>query len=195
MPRQIIVVDIETTGLHPKAAILEVAAVNVDTGEELCFAPHVDRQAFAEAEGTAMQINRYFERGVHARMLSQDYTALRYTHLREMLTDNVFAASNPAFDSRHIARAQWTNPGEYVAFGMKALTRDIGTPWHYRMLDLSAYAAGVLALDPTELPGAHAVCELLGVENEEEHSALGDARATAECFRRLMAMNEGLVRI
>lgn len=172
MPRQIVVVDIETTGLHANAKILEVAAVNVGTGEELYFAPHVDGDAFKWAEGRAMQINRYFERGVWDHVLTQDATHDRYIKLAEMLVDNTFAGSNPTFDSSRLP---------------------IGNGWHHRLLDLSAYAAGVLGLHPGELPGAHTVCELLGVENEEEHSALGDARAAAECFRRLIQMNEGKV--
>lgn len=173
MPRQIVVVDTETTGLHEDAVILEVAAVNVETGEELYFAPHVDCQAFAEASGHAMQINRYFERGVFEDELTLWATQDHYSKLEDMLEGNTFAGSNPTFDSTRLP---------------------IGNVWHHRLLDLSAFAAGVLGVHPGELPGAHAVCELLGVVNEEEHSALGDARAAAECFRRLMAMSEGLVR-
>jgi DNA polymerase-3 subunit epsilon len=39
MSRQLIVVDTETTSLKPDAGIVEVAAVNVDTGDELRFVP------------------------------------------------------------------------------------------------------------------------------------------------------------
>lgn len=169
MTRQIVVVDIETTGLHANAKILEVAAVNVVTGEELYFAPHVDGDAFKWAEPQALQINRYFERGVWDDMLTRDATKDHWNKLEDMLVDATFAGSNPTFDSSRIPIAE---------------------VWHHRLLDLSAYAAGTLGIHPGTLPGAHKVCELLGVVNEEEHSALGDARATAECIRKLMKLND-----
>lgn len=193
MPRQIIVVDVESTGLGKGAVILEVAALNLDTGEEIYFVPYVTQDQLGTAEPDAMRINRYYERGVYTKMLYPEVTLKRYEQLRKMLDGNTFAASNPTFDTRLISATRWVDAGEYVSFGSRAYEKPFGQPWHYRLLDLSAYAAGVLALHPGELPGAHKVCELLGVENEEEHSALGDARATAECFRRLMAMNEGRV--
>ena len=166
MSRQLVVVDIETTGLQHNAAILEIAAVNVDTGEEFYFVPYVDGEKFKWAEAKALQINRYFERGVFKDMRSQEETRkYYYPRLRSMLEGNTFGGSNPTFDSARLTM--------------------IGNVWHHRLADLAAYAAGVLGIDPTESPGAAKVCEMLGVVNECEHSALEDARATAECFRRL----------
>ncbi|WP_269086387.1 exonuclease domain-containing protein, partial [Mycobacteroides abscessus] len=42
MSRNLIVVDLETTGLGPQCAPIEVAAINVDTGETLEFVPYID---------------------------------------------------------------------------------------------------------------------------------------------------------
>lgn len=166
MSRQLIVIDVETTGLGKGADVLEIAAINVDTGEDLYFVPYLDNDRLKWADPKALQINRYYERGVWADMASEDDTRKYwYPRLRSMLDGNTFGGSNPTFDS-----------------GM--LTR-VGNVWHHRLADLSAYAAGVLGLPPTELPGLDRVCELLGVTNTEPHSAMGDAMATAACFHKL----------
>ena len=162
LDRQVICVDIETAGLQFGASVLEVAAVNLETGKYLSFVPHL-----AELKGMefqALQINRYFERGAWKDMLTAEETEEAYADLREMLRGNTFAGANPSFDSLRL-------PIEGV--------------WHHRLLDLQAYAMGVLNLPLHEMPSFAKVCELLEVENSDPHSALGDALATAECFRRL----------
>lgn len=169
-PRDIIVVDLETTGLHRGADILEVAALNMTTGKEFHFVPYFDPSRIDRDNLKALQINRYFERGVWEAMCTPEGTSQNFRYLKGMLQDNTFAGSNPAFDAGLLAGKVWG--------------------WHHRLLDLSAYAAGVLGIPPNELPGLQAVRELLGVVNEDEHSALGDVRATADCFRKLMDYNE-----
>ncbi|WPH57802.1 hypothetical protein [Mycobacterium phage WXIN] len=178
MTRQVIVVDTETTGLHKDAVILEVAAVNLTTGDEFHFVPYVSMEVFATAEPAALAINRYFERGLRRDMLSWADTSREYGGLANALRGNVLAGSNPTFDSRLLSKinlSRWPGDSSFL----------LGAPWHHRLLDLSAYAAGVLGLPLEELPGLHTVCEYLGVENDDPHSALADARATAECFRQL----------
>ncbi|MCG7607128.1 3'-5' exonuclease [Mycobacterium sp. CnD-18-1] len=171
MTRQLIILDVETTGLGPNAVPLEIAAVNVATMEEFRAVPHVTQPALAQAEPEALSINRYYERGVFKDALETvEANKNIYDWLKTMLSGNTLGGSNPTFDAQILS---------------KGITSDgpLGTPWHHRLWDISAYAAGVLGLD--ELPGLAKVCELLGVENDEPHSALGDARATAECFRKL----------
>lgn len=194
--RQLVVVDVETTGLGEGAAVLEVAAVNVDTGEELSFVPRVDWSVFNEAERDALDINRYFDRGLWRDMLSKEGTGDKYAQLSKMLTGNVFAGSNPTFDSMLIAvqkrRTSWSIP---LWGGCPPIKDDayykIGRVWHHRLGDLAAYAAGKLDIDPSELPGLDAVCDALGFSQpaETRHTALGDARAAAECFRILRRMS------
>lgn len=163
--RQVIVVDTETTGLDTETcAILEVAAINMETGETLRFVPFVDATSLAEAEPIALSVNRYYERRLFEEIESRAVTADSYKLLGDMLRGNTLAGSNPRFDAA-------------------VLKRVIGEVWHHRLPDLSSYAAGVLDLPLTELPGLEKVCVMLGVENDNPHSALGDARATAACFR------------
>jgi len=177
--RALIVVDFETTSLNMfYGKIIEVAAINTATDEVLYFAPYIDPVDLGNADGIAMQINRYYERGVWKQMLSEDATNSQYRQLAEMLSGNTFAGCNPAFDSQYLIQ---THPSTMF-------TNDL---WHYRLADLSAYAAGALGIPANELPGLADVCQRLGVDTGVQHSALDDAKAAAECFRRLTTMKTG----
>lgn len=173
--RQLIVVDVETTALRRDAAILEIAAINTATGEEFYLVPYVEPAYLAEADREALAINRYYERRLweHATSSEEENISV-YSKLKAVLSGNTLGGCNPAFDADF-------------------LKKKTGRVWHHRLADLSAYTAGALGLSLTELPGLHKVCELLGVTNEEEHSAMGDARATAECFRLLQSMIVGKI--
>lgn len=170
--RKLIVCDVETTGLSGEHVILEVAAVPL-RGVPIHFVPYVSHHDMADADPDALRINRYFERGVYRSKLSQSDTREQYSALHNLLDGNVFGGSNPRFDVAKLAK----------------VFRNYGFPWepsHHRLADLSVYAAGVLSIPVEELPGLDTVCELLGVVNREPHSAMGDAQATADCFRILM---------
>jgi DNA polymerase-3 subunit epsilon len=170
--RHLIVVDLETSGLTPGVhEPIEVAAINVDTEEVVSFVPYLDPNVLSNADPDALRINRYFERGVYKRALTYDATVQQYQQLWDMLRGNTLAGANPRFDVSMLLQATGT-PTE-------------GEVWHHRLADVSAYVAGALHLYPAELPGLAGCCELLGVINEGEHSALGDAKATVECFRTL----------
>ncbi|MFV8049900.1 exonuclease domain-containing protein [Mycobacterium sp. 48b] len=164
--RQLIVVDLETTGLNTATCWpLEVAAINTATGHEIRFNPFVTRSALGEADFQALQVNRYYERGSWEDMLaSAAENHVAYQELEKMLTGNTLGGSNPRFDAAVLARL-------------------MGEVWHHRLADLSAYAAPAMGLGPDELPGLAKVCEHFGITNYDEHSAYGDATATASCFR------------
>lgn len=173
--RDVIVVDVETTGLDPsRHGVIEVAWVSLDTGQRGQFVPpHRPNDVLLEADIRALQVNRYIDRIADA---PQDTTGDAASALLAMLDGNTLAGSNPRFDA---------------AFLQKMLTEgylpdyEFEPTWHHRLLDLSAYAAGVLDLSLGNLPGLSEVCDLLGVVNDAPHTALGDAMATAECFRIL----------
>lgn len=168
--RQLIVVDLETTGLntatcHP----LEVAAVNTATGKEIRFVPFISRSALGNADFQALQVNRYFERGSWEDMLvDEGANRVAYEELEEMLTGNTLGGSNPRFDAAVLARF-------------------MGEVWHHRLADLAAYAAPAMGLGPEELPGLAKVCEHFGITNHDEHSAYWDALSTVACFKAASA--------
>lgn len=181
--RDLIVVDVETTGLDPDYHLpIEVAAINMRTGEELYFVPLISPKALGQASGEALQINRYYERGVYKAMVpSGTETANYYDRLWQMLEGNTFGGSNPRFDARILCR------GAAIPIGDPDMNnRPREEVWHHRLADVASYAAGTLALHPAKAPGLADLCQRLGISVDEPHSALGDARATAECFNRLM---------
>lgn len=181
--RQIIVVDVETNGLDiDRHEAVEVSWVNLTTGDEGTFIPmHSPNDVLARAEITALQVNRYIDRIAHA---TKD-RGKELARLAEQLEGNTLAGSNPTFDSAMLRKLfnTWAGHGSDAYVFVPA--------WHHRLLDLSVYAAAILGLPPNLLPGLSDVCQLLGVENEQPHTAGGDAAATAECFRRLIARAEG----
>lgn len=187
--RELIVVDTETTGLNvEKHWVVEVAAVNVTTGEELYFVPALPSGALDAADGKALKLNGYFARDVYAHRLSSSAANKYWRQLWDMLDGNTLAGSNPTFDAAMLNRAAlWstipTKSGYQTTSDEDQLE---ASPWHHRLADLSAYAAGALNIAPTALPGLEAVCRSLHVNNDHPHAALADARATADCFRMLM---------
>jgi DNA polymerase-3 subunit epsilon len=171
--RQIIVVDVETTGLNAAIHVpVEIAWMNLDTGESGCFVSPHSSIDIANAQPKALEINGYHER---ISELPHD-KGVGVSQLHNQLLDNTLAGSNPTFDSLMLR----------IAFAHACYAPL--DPWHHRLLDLSAYTAGVLGLHPWALPGLSTVCELLDVVNTAPHTAMGDVDATAECFRKLMAV-------
>lgn len=169
MGRHLVIVDVETSGLRDFDACVEVAWLDVDTGARGAFVPAHDPAWVARyGQPAALNLNRYTERLADAPQ--DDGTELVRLYLA--LRGNALAGSNPGFDAGHLTTL-------FLAYDLTPIE-----PWHHRMPDVSNYAAGVLGLDPRELPGLAKVCELLGVE-PGDHTAERDVDATAACFARL----------
>ncbi|AYR01228.1 DnaE-like DNA polymerase III [Mycobacterium phage KiSi] len=179
MARHLIVVDLETTGLHDEAAPLEVALLNVDTGESMTFVPHVTYGQMEQAQQIALEVNGYFERKLWRDMLTEQQTAVAWSEVQDWLRGNTFAGSNPAFDSAIVAR-------QLVSHGATP-AETVGRVWHHRLADLAAYAAGKLDVDPAALQGLDDVAERLAVPVAARHTAIGDVLATGLCFDLLRA--------
>ena len=164
--RNLVIVDLETTSLDTATcAVLEVCAIDTTTGEEHHYVPYVSASQLGSADPKAMQINRYYERGVWEQRLDVDLTRIAWGTLADLLRGNTLGGSNPTFDAAVLARV----------LGEEA--------WHHRLADLSAYAAPAMGLGPHELPGLDAVCEHFDAANLDPHSAKGDAHAAAACFQ------------
>lgn len=170
MIRHMIVVDVETNGLDfARHEAVEVAWWNLATDERGQFIPRHDvAKVLAAADVKALQVNRYIDRIADQRT-DRDHTPA-FDALLAVLRHHTLAGSNPAFDARMLMK---------LYIGRSSLTPP---PWHHRLWDLSAYAAGVLGLD--ELPGLARVCELLNIP-APDHTAAGDVTATGRCFRAL----------
>lgn len=173
----LIVVDVETSGLDPTIHdVLEVAAIDLATGDELHFVPTPISSVWLEqSSAPAMRVNRYFERGVFEHQVDLETTRKRWETLGTMLDGNILAGANPAFDARFVDQAM----SHHVVECRR----------RYQLRDLATYAAGVLRTDPAAPTSSSEVYAALGITNEEAHSALGDARATAEAFNKLRALS------
>ena len=179
--REIIVVDVETTGLEvSRHTTVEVAWWHLGTGQRGRFVPpHRVSEVLSNADVSALRVNRYIDRLADA---DQDHDGSGARELADALHCNTLAGSNPAFDARFLTSMFF----DYEDCELAGLPT-----WHHRLLDLSAYAAGVLGLPPTELPGLSTVCELLEVTNAAPHTADGDVTATGNCFLELFARAVG----
>ncbi len=122
MSRQLIVVDTETTGLNPNtAAIIEIAAVNVATGEEVRFVPYVSPDQLAEASPEALHINRYYERALFREMLFSEHTTRAFTDLAVMLEGNTFGGSGPGLGAEPSTSACAVSAAAKVAATVAAM--------------------------------------------------------------------------
>jgi DNA polymerase-3 subunit epsilon len=165
--RQLILVDVETSGLdRARDVAVEIAWWNATTGEHDVFVPaHDVAWVLEHGDPEALRLNRYHDR---LSMAVQDADQSRLAVLGRQLAGNTMGGSNPGFDDDFVARLWLTNR-------------------HHRLFDIANYTAGFLGVDPTDLPGLERVCELLGVRNHAPHTAMGDVDAVRRC---LIALKE-----
>lgn len=175
--RPIVVVDVETNGLDPvRHQIVEVAWWNLDTGERDDFVPfHSVRDVLANADLKALQVNRYMDRiADRAGKPSED----REYRMYNTLAGATLLGSNVRFDAAMLAKLFATQ-----------IWMSEPEPWHYRLWELSSYAAGVLGLD--YLPGLAELAKRCGLP-ELDHSAAGDVTTTGQVFRWLRQIACGI---
>lgn len=184
MSRDVWVVDLETTGLDRSLHLpVEVAAISLKTGRQIHFVPFITGEALGQADREAMRINRYYERALYRDQLGLTASIRCYQDLFEYMGGQALAGANPRFDADMLMKGyDWLIQQDA---DLADLVDQVDEPWHHRLVDVCAYTAGQFNLPPDEMPGMARVCELLGVTNAAEHTALGDAQAAAECFRRL----------
>lgn len=155
--------DTETTGLNPTVhQVWEIAYALDDEPIQKGYVPHT----LVNADAKALEIGGYDER-------IPDLIAggpLDEYRLQSILIGRTLVAANPHFDASFL-NERWRTWGK--------------APWKYRMLDIEAYAAGVLGWDlPKGLAG---ICEALGV-TPGDHTAAGDVHALRKCHRALRAL-------
>jgi hypothetical protein len=185
VPRNIIVVDVETNGLNiARHQAVEVAWWNLTTDARGWFVPpHNVSEILGKADLKALQVNRYVDR-IAEREQDSDGDGLTTLHNQfsvydedlATFTQHTLAGSNPRLDAAMVNK---------LFAGSEFLEID---PWHYRLLDVGAYAMGALGLG--EVPGLWDVCQALGIP-PGDHSAEADVTATGLCLRALMKSAKG----
>ena len=159
--------DTETTGLDPDRHEVWEIAYAVDGGPILSG---VVAHSLRYADPTALAMNGYLDRGTVG--VPSDVESI----CRSALEGATLVGANPAFDAAFL-RARWG-----VA------------PWHYRMLDVEAYAMGALGWDVPK--GLATIAEALAVGHgydipKPDHSAAGDVATLRACHLALAAIYRG----
>lgn len=160
-------VDTETTGLDPRIHwAYELAyAIGTDTIHVVRL-PH--SLEFADAQ--ALAIGRYDERG-----FGPDLTwKPELKRARREIRGKTIVGCNPAFDQEFLRKA----------LGYQA--------WHYRLLDLEAWGAGVLGFDrPLGNKDLQRELRELGYPVEEsDHTAEQDVRTLRQCHLALLDVQD-----
>lgn len=167
--RRLVVVDTETTGLTERDIVVEVAWWDLGTDERGRFVPRHDvAWVRANAHPDALTLNGYEQRLVTA--TQDDGTELARLH--HALRGQIIAGSNVRYDAAKLAHL-------FRHHGM------FPEPWHYHLMELAPYCAGVLGLPVSDPPGLARCCELLAIP-PGDHTAEADVTATGLCFRALM---------
>ncbi|OGZ03819.1 MAG: hypothetical protein A2648_02595 [Candidatus Lloydbacteria bacterium RIFCSPHIGHO2_01_FULL_41_20] len=178
--RNLAFIDAEMTGLLvDKHEIIEIGCVLVrpvpreGKGPELEVIEEIEfkikPKKIQDADPQALLVNGYNEADwVFAVDIKK---ALEI--LSEKTKDAVMVGHNVSFDHAFLEKAFENN-------GVK-------NQMHYRKLDTISIAYAKLYDDgDIEKFSLRALCEKLGVENKKAHSALSDARATYEVYRKLL---------
>jgi DNA polymerase-3 subunit epsilon len=171
-------VDIETTGLNIlKHEIIEIGVViakHNDTGELVIkeeIEMKVQPQRIDDADPEALRVNGYdpaqWMFGVTLEQAMQK--------LSERTEGAVMVAQNVSFDYSFLTKA-------FAETGIES-------KMFYANLDTISLAVAKLAGNPSvKRYTLRALCDYFGIRNERAHTALSDARATFEVYKKLMRL-------
>lgn len=162
--QRLVFVDTETTGLDLDRHEVWEIAYAVGNGPVVVFQRPLYHGTLNLADPKALEINGFHERyreptwEVYRHDMDEFESALKGRHV---------VGSNPAFDT--------------------AFLRDLfvgeSAPWHHRLVDLATLA---MPLFKSPLPvGMAKVAEILGVVQDNSHTAQDDVRVLRECYKIL----------
>jgi hypothetical protein len=158
--------DTETTGLDPAKHEVWELAYAIGDGPVHTY---VLRHNLATADLQALAVNGY-----HERSRKQPLAATVELEVRTSFAGTTLVGANPRFDAAFLS-ARW---------GVE--------PWKYRLLDIEAYAMGVLGLD--EVLGLRKIAEMLDSDGfaipKPDHSAARDVVCLRAVYKALRETSE-----
>lgn len=157
----LIFVDIETTGLERNHSTWEIAYAIDDEPVRSSIVAH----SLYGADSKALELNGYRDRIGSAPDFAEQ---VRFENeFQKLVKGNTVAGANPAFDTKFLAK-RWSTE-----------------PWHYRLLDIQAYAMGALGYETPK--GLYTIATDLGVD-APDHTAAQDVETVRQCYRRLQSI-------
>ena len=153
MTRELIFVDTETTGLDPETEkLVELTwATSTSEPETLWF-------GVQEVPEFVDNLIGFTKRGIAGRQ-SDHFAVARFLAAS---TGNTMVAANPAFDKAFLEKA--------------GLWR-----FHYRMLDIEAYAYGKIS-GFMEVPSMKQIADFLNLKQQPDHTSRNDVLAMREAY-------------
>ncbi len=167
-------IDIETTGLNVlKHEIIEIGCVLTSPGLDVIeeFEIKIKPQRIEDADKTSLKINGYDPHNwQEAQSLKE---AMKF--FSKKVKDFIMVGHNVAFDVGFLENAF-------------AQTKTLNT-MHYHRLDTVSIAWAKLHREPDlEHFSLRELGVRFGIKNENAHTALSDARATFELYKKLMSL-------
>lgn len=190
--------DTETTSLRPDRRVWEIGGIlrdpNVGRASDNEFAYFVERGDLdlGNADPASLRIGRFYERHPQEMTRPRDGSPLvtvgeTYKVRPERL---VMHAVELATRAAIIVGAVPNFDTEVLATRMRA--HGICPAWHYRLVDVETLAAGFLGLRPPW--SFDEILKEFGLvyDENERHTAIGDARMVRDLFDRVMASTNGV---
>jgi DNA polymerase III epsilon subunit-like protein len=169
-------VDTETTGLDPDVHEIWEIGLIVDD-REYSWQPKVD---LGRADARALQIGNFYERAVLETVPATSNRVIAQTF--EFLTRG-----------RHLVGAVVSFDEERLRKFLRA--NDACPAWHYHLVDVEAFAAGALGVEPPW--NSEELSRMVGIEpgDFERHTALGDARWAKAIYEAVLGYGMAAKRI
>jgi DNA polymerase-3 subunit epsilon len=167
-------IDIEATGLNMLThEIIEVGVVLTTPALEVIeeFELKIKPEHIESADPVALKVNHYDEKDWKSAITLSE----AITILADKTKDCIMVGHNVAFDAGFL---------EYV-FNKTGIMNTM----HYHKLDTISIAWAKLHRDPElEHFSLRELCVRFGIENKKAHTALSDARATFELYKKMMEL-------